>query len=252
MAPPFASICRALIPFSSPNHCPSQSTASLDGSETVLLVEDDPAVCDLSALCSTPMATRVLTPKRPQDAEELFEENHGRIAPPAFRRGHAGNQWRGTVQTPSGQESSDESCYSCRDISVTISFVREFKQTGRTVLAEAIRAADSGAKSARSSGWVQCQKLLTSLLSPGAVLAHRVFNQRIQFVALQCNFVGYVFFFVAGDRQVPRRRPVVVARHSAARAAISFATSRLEKSFGVPAVSAASVIFAVCSTVSMR
>jgi PAS domain S-box-containing protein len=56
-----------------------ESTASLDGSETVLLVEDDPAVSAFISAVLNSHGYRVLTPKRPQDAEKTFEENHGRV-----------------------------------------------------------------------------------------------------------------------------------------------------------------------------
>jgi CheY-like chemotaxis protein len=56
-----------------------ESTASLDGSETVLLVEDDPAVSAFISAVLNSHGYRVLAPKRPQDAEKTFEENQGRV-----------------------------------------------------------------------------------------------------------------------------------------------------------------------------
>ena len=57
----------------------SQTPSALNGSETVLLVEDDASVCDFISAVLASHGYRVLTPKRPQDAELLFEQNGGRV-----------------------------------------------------------------------------------------------------------------------------------------------------------------------------
>ena len=61
-------------------HLPSaEIPAHLEGSETVLLVEDDATVCDFIRAVLSSHGYRVLTPKRPKDAEALFDEHGGRI-----------------------------------------------------------------------------------------------------------------------------------------------------------------------------
>jgi PAS domain S-box-containing protein len=55
-------------------------TAALDGSETVLLVEDDPAVCELVRAVLTSHGYTVLSARRPQEAKMLCETHAGRIA----------------------------------------------------------------------------------------------------------------------------------------------------------------------------
>jgi two-component system, cell cycle sensor histidine kinase and response regulator CckA len=63
-----------------PAELPSaERTAELDGNETVLLVEDDATVCEFVRAVLHSHGYTVLTPKRPRDAEELFEEKGGRI-----------------------------------------------------------------------------------------------------------------------------------------------------------------------------
>jgi PAS domain S-box-containing protein len=63
-----------------PAELPSaERIAELDGSETVLLVEDDATVCEFVRAVLHSHGYTVLTPKRPRDAEELFEEKGGRI-----------------------------------------------------------------------------------------------------------------------------------------------------------------------------
>jgi two-component system, cell cycle sensor histidine kinase and response regulator CckA len=56
-----------------------RTPASLNGKETVLLVEDDASVCDFIHAVLASHGYRVLTPKRPQDAELVFEENGGQV-----------------------------------------------------------------------------------------------------------------------------------------------------------------------------
>ena len=58
---------------------PAEIPAHLEGSETVLLVEDDATVCDFIRAVLSSHGYRVLTPKRPKDAEALFDEHGGRI-----------------------------------------------------------------------------------------------------------------------------------------------------------------------------
>jgi CheY-like chemotaxis protein len=53
--------------------------AALEGRETVLLVEDDATVCDFIRAVLISHGYTVFSPKRPQDAEALFEEKGGRI-----------------------------------------------------------------------------------------------------------------------------------------------------------------------------
>ena len=57
----------------------AERPAELDGSETVLLVEDDATVCEFVRAVLHSHGYTVLTPKRPSDAEELFLEKDGRI-----------------------------------------------------------------------------------------------------------------------------------------------------------------------------
>jgi len=52
---------------------------SLDGTETVLLVEDDPAVCELVRAVLMSHGYSVLSTKRPQEAQTLSEREKGRI-----------------------------------------------------------------------------------------------------------------------------------------------------------------------------
>lgn len=52
---------------------------ALDGRETVLLVEDDPAVCELVRAVLTSHGYIVLSARRPQEAENLCQEQDGRI-----------------------------------------------------------------------------------------------------------------------------------------------------------------------------
>ena len=56
------------------------STAALDGSETVLLVEDDPSVCELVRAVLTSHGYTVLSARRPQEAKMLCDTHAGRIA----------------------------------------------------------------------------------------------------------------------------------------------------------------------------
>ena len=58
---------------------PAKISAALDGSETVLLVEDDASVCDFIRAVLISHGYTVLTPSQPKDAEALFEEKGGRI-----------------------------------------------------------------------------------------------------------------------------------------------------------------------------
>jgi two-component system, cell cycle sensor histidine kinase and response regulator CckA len=60
-----------------PNSAEVQTT--LAGTETVLLVEDDTSVCDFIRAVLSSYGYNVLSPKRPQDAEALFEAQGGRI-----------------------------------------------------------------------------------------------------------------------------------------------------------------------------
>jgi PAS domain S-box-containing protein len=55
------------------------SGAALDGSETVLLVEDDASVCELVRAVLTSHGYTVLSARRPQEAEILCERNRERI-----------------------------------------------------------------------------------------------------------------------------------------------------------------------------
>jgi PAS domain S-box-containing protein len=52
---------------------------SLDGTETVLLVEDDPAVCELVRAVLMSHGYSVLSTRSPQEAQKLCEERRGRI-----------------------------------------------------------------------------------------------------------------------------------------------------------------------------
>jgi PAS domain S-box-containing protein len=54
--------------------------AALDGQETVLLVEDDPSVCELVRAVLTSHGYTVLSARRPQEAKMLCETHAGRIA----------------------------------------------------------------------------------------------------------------------------------------------------------------------------
>jgi PAS domain S-box-containing protein len=56
------------------------STAALDGTETVLLVEDDPSVCELVRAVLTSHGYTVLSARRPQEAKQLCEIHAGRIS----------------------------------------------------------------------------------------------------------------------------------------------------------------------------
>jgi len=56
------------------------STAALDGRETVLLVEDDPSVCELVRAVLTSHGYTVLSARRPQEAKMLCDTHAGRIA----------------------------------------------------------------------------------------------------------------------------------------------------------------------------
>jgi len=58
---------------------PAERPTELDGSETVLLVEDDATVCEFVRAVLHSHGYTVLTPKRPRNAEELFLEKGGRI-----------------------------------------------------------------------------------------------------------------------------------------------------------------------------
>ncbi len=58
---------------------PNDKDGSLDGKETVLLVEDDAAVCNLVRAVLTSHGYTVICPSRPQDAEQVFEQNGGRF-----------------------------------------------------------------------------------------------------------------------------------------------------------------------------
>ncbi len=53
--------------------------ATLEGGETVLLVEDDATVCEFIRAVLISRGYTVVCPKKPQDAEALFEEKGGRI-----------------------------------------------------------------------------------------------------------------------------------------------------------------------------
>src|SRR5260370_41997543 len=63
----------------------------------------------------------------------------------------------------------------CLDTSETTSFARDSGK-GLAVSANAVRAAESGPQSVRSSGWITRQQILKSPLSTRAVFAHRVFD----------------------------------------------------------------------------
>lgn len=52
---------------------------NFDGKETVLLVEDDTAVCNLVRAVLSSHGYTVVCPSRPQDAEQLFEQRGGRF-----------------------------------------------------------------------------------------------------------------------------------------------------------------------------
>jgi signal transduction histidine kinase/CheY-like chemotaxis protein len=58
---------------------PDARGAALDGSETVLLVEDDASVCELVRAVLTSHGYTVLSARRPNEAEALCEENRDRI-----------------------------------------------------------------------------------------------------------------------------------------------------------------------------
>lgn len=57
----------------------SEKDGSLGGKETVLLVEDDAAVCNLVHAVLTSHGYTVVCPDRPQDAERVFEQHGGRF-----------------------------------------------------------------------------------------------------------------------------------------------------------------------------
>jgi len=56
-----------------------EASTALDGTETVLLVEDDASVCDFIKAVLASHGYRVLVPRHPQEAEALFVEQGGRI-----------------------------------------------------------------------------------------------------------------------------------------------------------------------------
>ena len=57
----------------------AQAPALLHGNETILLVEDDPAVCDLIRSVLSEHGYTVLAPAQPQEAEALFEAQGRRV-----------------------------------------------------------------------------------------------------------------------------------------------------------------------------
>ncbi len=61
------------------NSASREKVHSLDGTETVLLVEDDANVCEFVRGVLTDHGYRVVIPQRPRQAETLFEEHGGNI-----------------------------------------------------------------------------------------------------------------------------------------------------------------------------
>ena len=57
----------------------NEKDGALDGKETVLLVEDDAAVCNLVRAVLSSRGYTVICPPRPQDAEQVFEQHGGRF-----------------------------------------------------------------------------------------------------------------------------------------------------------------------------
>ena len=69
------------------------------GTETILLVEDDEAILNLSKTILEKLGYTVLAAQTPVNAMHLVEEHHGRSSPADHGRGDAGDEWPGTGKT---------------------------------------------------------------------------------------------------------------------------------------------------------